>query len=57
MVDELAGAIPADLIEVHRYDGGGHLVSGEGWIDHDPRIAAGILHRVLGRLHGRTEGP
>lgn len=57
VVDELAGAIPADLIEVHRYDGGGHLVSDEGWIDHDPRIAAGILQRVLDWLRGPTQGP
>ncbi len=57
VVDELAGAIPADLIEVHRYDGGGHLVSDEGWIDHDPRIAARILQRVLDWLRGPTQGP
>lgn len=57
VVDEVARGIPKDLIDLHRYDGGGHLVSDEGWIDHDPWIAARILHHVLGWLQDHTEGP
>lgn len=55
VVDELARAIPKDLLEVHRYDSHGHLVSDDAWIDHDPRIAERILHHVLNWLRGRQE--
>lgn len=57
VVDELARTIPEELVEVHRYDGGGHLVSDDAWCDHDPWIAARILHHVVDWLRDRQHGP
>lgn len=57
VVEEVARAIPHDLLDVHRYDSGGHLVSDHAWIDHDPRIAERILQHVLNWLRGRQQGP
>lgn len=47
----VARAIPKDLLDLHRCDSGGRLVS-----DQDPRIAR-ILQHVLNWLRGRHQGP
>lgn len=57
VVDELAAAIPEHLLELHRYDGGGHLVSDDAWTDYDPRLAERILQHVVDWLRDRKEAP